>query len=122
MGPPGGVRQVAFLFLVKTVFAPVFGIVDNVTGDVVVGCFGANDVLPVVALPEFSIESFPSKFFNPTNVFIGGHRFEPIHCVPNCGIEFLVLYAVLGVGMFVGVGLHVFIRGGAPTVRGGAPT
>ena len=54
MGPPGGVRQVAFLFLVKTVFAPVSRIVDDVTGDVVEGRFVADDVLPVVALPEFS--------------------------------------------------------------------
>ena len=54
MGPPGGVRQVAFLFLVKSVFAPVFGVIDDVTGDVVVGRFVADDVFPVVALPEFS--------------------------------------------------------------------
>lgn len=122
MGPPGGVRQVAFLFLGKSVGAPVPGIVDDVTGDVVVGRFVADDVFPVVAVPEFSIESFPSKLFNPTNVFISGHRFEPIHCVPNCSIDFLVLDAVLGVGMFVGLGMPGFIGGGASSVRGGAPT
>ena len=63
MGPPGGVRQVAFLFLVKSVFAPVFGIVDNVTGDVVIGCFVADDVFPVVALPEFS-HKLPGPMFD----------------------------------------------------------
>ena len=54
MGPPGGVRQVAFLFLEKTVIVPIFRIVVDIIRDELVSRFSSDNVFPIIALPEFA--------------------------------------------------------------------
>lgn len=39
----------------------------------------ANDVFPVIPLPQFSRKRPPPKLSNPTDIFVGGHGFEPLH-------------------------------------------
>jgi hypothetical protein len=36
-------------------------------------------VFVIIALPQFFIKRQPTKGFHTPNIFIGGHRFEPLY-------------------------------------------
>jgi hypothetical protein len=75
--PPAELIPMAWVFSRSQV--PVQGIRQDVIADAFKGAFVADDVFVVVALPQASLKRRPSRVFYHTDVFVGGHGFEPLH-------------------------------------------
>ncbi len=61
------------------IFGPLRWIVHNVLAGGVQFPFVADDMFVVVALPNPALKGHPTKLLDATDVFIGGHGFEPLH-------------------------------------------
>ena len=58
---------------------PFGRIVANVLADAVQFGFVADDVFPVIALPQSAGKRRPTVSFDPIGVSFGGHGFEPVY-------------------------------------------
>ena len=74
VGCPGG-----WLIGAQFVQLPFGGIVANVFADAVQFGFIADDVFPVIALPQSAGKRRPIVSFYTINVSFGGHGFEAVH-------------------------------------------
>ncbi len=61
------------------VLVPVLGIVGDVFSDEVQGVFVADYVFVVGALPKFPLESGPPGLLYASDIFVRGHRLEPLY-------------------------------------------
>ena len=57
----------------------ILRIADAVFGKALMGLFASDDVFEIMALPPFFIKWLPSQIFHATDIFVGGHCFEPLH-------------------------------------------
>lgn len=47
----------------------MFGVIDNIGGYALIRWFIADDMFPIIALPQFSVKWLPTILFYPTDVF-----------------------------------------------------
>ena len=78
------------------IFLPPRWVLFDVVGNPIQRFVVANNIIPVIALPQFAFELFPSQLFDTTDVFVGRHRFEPIDNFTDGWVVFFVVGAVLG--------------------------
>ena len=53
-----------------------------------------DDVIVIIALPQFCIISPPVHLFYPTDICVGGHGFEPVHYIANGCTVFFIVYSI----------------------------
>jgi hypothetical protein len=58
---------------------PAQGILSDVLTNAVQEGIVADDVFIIIALPQPTAEWRPSGLFDAADIFIGGHRFEPLN-------------------------------------------
>ncbi len=66
-------------FYIKFIILPFCRVVDDIFRNGMIGLFVSDDVFVIIALPQFTTKWLPSQIFHATDIFVGGHCFEPLH-------------------------------------------
>ena len=83
--PIGGIVFFGYLargvLFVEIVVVPFEWVILDVFGDTPIFIVGADDMLVVIALPQFTVKGLPPKLPYPTYVVVGRHSFKPLYHV-----------------------------------------